>query len=88
MGVGRDQGDALGGEGVVALCRDWDRISGDVGVKLGALCLGLWALGWCQVGSGGVQVGSGEGESSGAGLGSGQDRFISLVRFLSGCIRS
>ena len=67
MGVGRDQGDALGGEGVVALCRDRDRISGDVGVELGALCLagplgpgvvagGVWGA---QVGSrgGGVQWG-------------------------------
>lgn len=35
----------------------------------------------------GVQVGSGEGKSSGARLGSGQDRLISLVRFLSGGIR-
>ena len=36
----------------------------------------------------GVQVGSRGGESSGAGLRSGQDGFISLVRFLSGYIRS
>lgn len=47
-------------------------------MKLGALCLGLWALGWWPVGSRGVQV---WGESSGAGLGSGRDGFISLVRF-------
>ena len=88
MGVGRDQGDALGGEGVVALCRDRDRISGDVGVELGALCLaGPLGPGVVAGGVQGVQVGSGEGESSEAGLGSGQDRLISLVRFLSGGIR-
>lgn len=89
VGVGRDQGDALGGEGVAALCRDRDRISGDVGVELGALCLaGPLGPGVVAGGVWGVQVGSRGGESSGAGLRSGQDGFISLVRFLSGYIRS
>ena len=50
--------------------------------------LGLWALGWWLVGSGGSKWGPVGGESSGAGLRSGQDGFISLVRFLSGYIRS
>ena len=57
VGVGRDQGDAVQGEGVAGLCWDWDRISGDGSVKLGALCLGLWALGGGQGGPGGVRCG-------------------------------
>ena len=77
MGVGRDQGDALGGEGVAALCRDRDRISGDVGVELGALCLGLWALGWWLVGSGGSKWGPVAG--SPVGLGSGVAKTASFL---------
>ena len=69
MGVGRDQGDAVGGEDVAALCRDWDRISGAVGVKLGALCLGLWALGWWLAGSRGSRWGLVRGSPVGPGLG-------------------